>query len=87
MRADLALSTSTDVANLRHAVVSRLGVATAVAQLQEIWAICSRAQAAAHHYTTHKCLSDQALAARGLTRADLPGAALAKLNDCGADKS
>jgi len=87
MRAGLALSNSTDVDNLRHAVVGRLGVSTAVAKLQEIWAICSRAQVAAHHYTAHKCLSDQALAARGLTRADLPRAALGKLNDCGADKS
>jgi hypothetical protein len=50
-----------------------------MAKMREIWTICSRAQAAAHHYEVLKPLSDQELAARGLTRADLPRAAFRKL--------
>lgn len=79
MRAGLALRNSSDVPSLGHAVATAFKQSTAVAQLYELWAICSRAQAAAHHYEAHKPLSGQALAARGLTRADLPRAAFRKL--------
>ena len=49
--------------------------------LGEVIAICARAQAAAHVYEELKPLSDQALAARGLTRADLARAAFMKLSE------
>ena len=77
MRAGLAQYTSSDISNPWRAVVA--GINKATDQLQEIWAICSRAQAAAHLYGAHKPLSGQALAKRGLTRADLPRAAFRAL--------
>ena len=43
-------------------------------------AVCRRARAAADHYEELKSLSAQALAARGLTRAELPRAAFKKLS-------
>jgi hypothetical protein len=47
--------------------------------LADAMAVCTRACAAAHHYEELKSLSDQALRARGLERADLPRAAFEKL--------
>jgi hypothetical protein len=46
----------------------------------EVLRVCSRAGAAAHHYEDLARLSDAELAARGLKRADLPKAALDKLD-------
>jgi hypothetical protein len=48
---------------------------------REILSICSRANIAAHHYEDLKRRSDIDLANMGLTRADLPGAALRKLSE------
>ena len=79
MRAGLALRKSAGVANPKHAVTVARSRPSLMAKMREIWAICSRAQAAAHHYEALKPLSDQELAARGLTRADLPRAAFRKL--------
>lgn len=78
MRAGLALRKSAGVANPQPTVTGR-SRPSLMAKMREIWAICSRAQAAAHHYEALKPLSDQELAARGLTRADLPRAAFRKL--------
>ena len=49
--------------------------------MREILSICSRAQIAAHHYEQLKPRSDTDLAAKGLTRGDVPRAAFSKLTD------
>jgi hypothetical protein len=49
--------------------------------MREILSICSRAQIAAHHYEQLKPLSDSDLAAKGLTRGDVPRAAFRKLTE------
>jgi hypothetical protein len=87
MRAREALYKPVDVSNLWYTVVAGLCMPTAVIQFQEIWAICTRAQAAAHHYEAHRSLSDQALAARGLIRTDLPRAAFRELTGSSKDWS
>lgn len=46
----------------------------------EVLRVCSRAGAAAQHYEDLARLSDAELAARGLKRADLPKAALDRLD-------
>lgn len=79
MRAGLTLQKSASVANLPPSVEAGKTRPSLMARLRELWAICSRAQAAAEHYETHKHLSDQELAARGLTRAGLTRAAFRKL--------
>ena len=81
MRAIEALFRPVDVS------VAGLRMPTAVIQFREIWTICSRAQAAAHYYEAHKSLSDQALAARGLIRTDLPRAAFRELTGSNKDWS
>jgi hypothetical protein len=87
MRAREALYKPVDVSNQWHTVVAGLCMPTAVIRFQEIWAICTRAQAAAHHYEAHRSLSDQALAARGLIRTDLPRAAFRELTGSSKDWS
>ena len=87
MRAREALYAPVDVSNLWHIVVARFCMPTAVIQFREIWTICSRAQAAAHYSEAHKSLSDQALAARGLIRTDLPRAAFRELTGSSKDWS
>jgi hypothetical protein len=52
-----------------------------LAYIQDVLRVCSRAQAAAHHYEELRSKSDAALAERGLTRADLPRAAFDKLDE------
>jgi hypothetical protein len=79
MRAGLALRRSAGTASLSYTVVTGRSRPAFVAWLRDIWAVCTRARAAAHHYETHKPLSDQELAARGLTRVGLPRAAFRKL--------
>ena len=49
--------------------------------MREILSILSRAQIAAHHYEQLKPLSDSDLAAKGLTRSDVPRAAFRKLTE------
>ena len=76
MRAIIAMQ------DLTHAVDSlseRDGRPDLIERAREIWAICSRAAAAAHTYEALKSLSNQELAARGLKRADLPRAGFDKL--------
>ena len=87
VRAREALYAPVDVSTLWHTVVAGLCMPTAVIQFKEIWTICSRAKAAAHHYEAHKPLSDQALAARGLIRTDLPRAAFRELTGSSKDWS
>lgn len=48
---------------------------------REVLSILSRANGAAHYYEHLKRRSDCDLTAMGLTRADLPGAALRKLSE------
>jgi uncharacterized protein YjiS (DUF1127 family) len=48
--------------------------------IMEVVSVCARAQAAARHYEELKHLSDEALAQRGLMRADVPRAAFDKLS-------
>ena len=60
---------------------SKPGRPSLVDRIAETLAICSRAREAAHAYEELKPLSDQALAARGLKRADLPRAAFDKLTE------
>ncbi len=76
MRAGFAPHRSAGIAGLdRPAATGR----SLMAKVLEVWAICGRAGTAAHDYETMRPLSGQALAARGLTRADLPRAAFRKL--------
>jgi len=75
MRAGFAVGKAADATNLTPAR-SR---PTLMARMRDIWTIFSRAQAAAHYYEAHKPLSEEELAARGLTRADLPRSAFRKL--------
>jgi hypothetical protein len=79
MRALLALGKSADIASLPNAVVIGRSRPSFLARLRDIWAVCRRANAAAHTYEDLKPLSDAELAARGFTRMDLPRAALRKL--------
>ncbi len=70
------------LASSRSAAISRTGGAfDLLGYALEALRICSRAQAAAQHYEELKPLSDAALADKGLKRADLPRAALDKLNE------
>ena len=79
MRAGFAPHRSAGIAGLDRPAASGRSRPSPMARIREVWAICGRAWAAAHHYETMRPLSDQALAARGLTRADLPRAAFRKL--------
>jgi hypothetical protein len=79
MRAGLALRKSADDPTVSHADAVGRSRPTLMARLRDIWAVWVRAQAAAHHYETHRPLSEQELAARGLTRGGLPRAAFRKL--------
>ena len=66
---------------LQAASVSMHGAPRLIDRIKEALGICSRAADAAHHYEELKPLSDEALADRGPTRADLPRAALRKLTE------
>lgn len=52
---------------------------TILARAREVLSVCTRSQAASHHFEELNRLSDDALAARGLSRADLPRAAFRAL--------
>jgi hypothetical protein len=81
MTADLSIDKSAGAANLRSAPVSRRGGPSLFHRILEVLHICSRATAAAHQYEQLKPLSNEALAARGLKRDDLPRAAFDKLTE------
>jgi hypothetical protein len=72
----IVIGRSPRAGHLQTASVSRHGAPRLIERIKEIFGICSRA---AHHYEELKPLSDEALAGRGLARADLPRAALRKL--------
>jgi hypothetical protein len=59
----------------------RAGAPSLMGRIREVLGICSRASAAAHLYEELSTLSDEALADRGLTRADLPAAAFEELTE------
>jgi len=75
----IVIGRSPRAGHLQTASVSRHGAPRLIEHIKEIFGICSRAADAAHHYEELKPLSDEALAGRGLARADLPRAALRKL--------
>jgi uncharacterized protein YjiS (DUF1127 family) len=52
-----------------------------ISGISEVLRICARAADAAHDYERLRTLSDEALAARGITREDIPRATLRKLAD------
>ena len=81
MRAGFATGKSVGLVDARAAPASRYGGPRLIDRVLEILRICSRAAAAAHYYEQLKPLSDQALAARGLKRADLPRVAFEKLSE------
>jgi hypothetical protein len=79
MTAQFSIDKSTGAADLGSVPISRRGGPGLMRRILEVLRICSRASEAAHHYEQLKRLSDQALAAKGLKRADLPRAAFDKL--------
>jgi hypothetical protein len=81
MTAWLSTGSRLDLDNLKVArrPLAGAGVRQKLRNMREILSICSRAQAAAHHYEQLKPLSDEDLAAKGIERADLPRAAFRKL--------
>jgi uncharacterized protein YjiS (DUF1127 family) len=60
---------------------SKFSAPLSLSRIAEILQILGRAADAAHHYERLRAMSDAALADRGLTREDIPRAALKKLTD------
>ena len=81
MRAGFAIKQSAGTVENVAKASCQTGRASLIDRVMEVWAICSRACAAAHDYEEHKAMSDAALAEKGLTRADLPRAAFDKLTE------
>lgn len=59
----------------------RFSMRPVIERIRDVLGACSRAAAAAHYYEQLRSLSDEALAARGLTRADIPRATLRKISE------
>ena len=79
MRAGFAIKQSASTVETIAKDPAKVGGPSRIDRVVEVLAICSRACAAAHYYEAHTAMSDAALAARGLKRADLPRAAFDKL--------
>lgn len=67
--------------HLRIASLLRHGAPRLIDGIKEILGIFTRAADAAHYYEKLRPMSDEALADRGLTRADLPRAVLRRLTE------
>ena len=76
MRAVIAMARSTDLIGDHSQRSTRPGF---VDRARDVWAICSRANDAAHTWEELNALSDDELARRGLRRADVARIAFDKL--------